>query len=719
MEYNIMKLKCATLCLAAALLLAACGGSGGGADHPPPVTDSTAPTVTAFTATGTSSPVTISGFTASDNVAVTGYLITENVSKPAANSASWRAAAPGSYATLTTGSVTLYPWVKDAAGNVSAVYASPVSLTLTAPAETPKLGTNLNWMADWDPEKLPADLMWSARAWATVDGNGYNVGNWAPLDSHGWPIVSVGTTFGAIFEAAPWVGTFKLSFTNRQGTVGDTVSSRSGGGNITLTNRQHNSGTNVTTYDVKVLSYSADQFIWLMWAGSTGGVTDVHLMRPLKDGSGWHAIGTPLSDHIIDRLAHFSTIRTMQTSGGATLSSGSDTVWSGRTKPWSYQGPTDADRPGGVAIENLIAMANQANKDLWVTIPFRADDNYIRKMAQVMRYGSDGITPYTSDQTSPVFAPLKPTLNLYVEHGNEIWNGGYGYWANENYDLNNAEIAAGDPHHTTYRSSDSLTWGYSWRRTGWLAVRQSLIFREVFGDAAMMTRVRPILATQHVRFATTDEPLYYVRDVWGHGYGSSVAYGSLNQYGNVAHPANYYIYALATAAYFPDDNSRLNDVSSATAMIDSVVTALNNTAADSLLPAMTWNSNIATSLGLKYVAYEGGANLISQLMPAGATVANARLANYDPVQGAHMGANIDAGTGLPLADQSNYLYGRAFSEWAKAGGGLFMHFTLGSGPGAGGMFGLCPPSAESDSDPRLETGPKWEAVKAYGKAWGQ
>jgi hypothetical protein len=348
-------------------------------------------------------------------------------------------------------------------------------------------------------------------------------------------------------------------------------------------------------------------------------------------------------------------------------------------------------------------------------------------MAQVLRYGSDGINPYTSEQTSPppIFAPLKPTLNLYVEHGNEIWNGGYGYWANENYDLNQAEIAAGDPHHTTYTTSDSNTWGYSWRRTGWLAVRQSLIFREVFGDAAMMTRVRPILATQHVRYATTGEPLYYIRDVWGHGFNSSVAYGSVNQYGNVAHPANYYIYALATAVYFPDGNGSLN-VSSATAMIDSVVTELNNPAQGTLLPAITWNFNIATSLGLKYVAYEGGANLIPDLMPGSmsgratpATVENARLANYDPVQGAHMGANIDAGTGLPLADQSSYLYGRAFSEWAKAGGGLFMHFTLGSGAGGGGMFGLCPPSAESDSDPRLETGPKWEAVKAYGKAWGQ
>jgi len=63
-----------------------------------------------------------------------------------------------------------------------------------------------------------------------------------------------------------------------------------------------------------------------------------------------------------------------------------------------------------------------------------------------------------------------------------------------------------------------------------------------------------------------------------------------------------------------------------------------------------------------------------------------------------MGANLDGVTGLPLADQSDSIYGPAFSEWAKTGGGLFMNFTLGSGAGGNGTFGLCPPSAESGAD---------------------
>lgn len=608
----------------------------------------------------------------------------------------------------------------NAAGSGTATLSVTIDAAPEPPANQPKLGTNLNWMMDWDPEKLAADLMWQARPWSTGDGNGTNVVNWTAVDAQGWPLVSAGTRFGAIFEMAPWVGTYKLSFRNRQGSTGDTVSSYSG--NITLTNRQHDPGTNVTTYDVNVPSFSANQFIWLLWTGSTGGITDVHLMRPLQDGSGWHPVGTPLSDHVIDRLAHFTTIRTMQTGGGTSLTTGTDTVWPGRTKPWSsQQRSSDAGRSGGVAIENLIAMANQADKDLWITLPFRADDDYIRKVAQVLRYGSDGINPYTSEQASPVFAPLKPGLAVYVEHGNEIWNPGYGYWSSENYDLNQAEIAAGDPHHTTYRSSSSGTWGYSWRRVGWLVVRHSLIFRQVFGDAAMMTRVRPILASQNSRYATTSEPLHYIRDVWGQGYGTSVVYGSVNEFGNVARPASYYVYALATALYFPDDNSALN-VSSASTLLDGVTAQLGSTAAESLLVAAAWNQDIAASLGLKYVAYEGGDNLIPSLMSGGATsanIANARLASFDPAQGGRMGANIDAGTGLPRADQGGYIYGRVFSEWARLGGGLFMHFTLGQAADGGGMFGLCPPSAQSGSDPRLETGPKWEAVKAFGRAWGQ
>src|SRR3990172_4433570 len=71
--------------------------------HP---TDSTAPTVTAFAipATSASLTVAITTFTATDAVGVTGYLVTESSTVPAASAAGWTASAPATYTFATEGS---------------------------------------------------------------------------------------------------------------------------------------------------------------------------------------------------------------------------------------------------------------------------------------------------------------------------------------------------------------------------------------------------------------------------------------------------------------------------------------------------------------------------------------------------------------------------------------------------------------------------------------
>lgn len=108
------------------------------------VGDTTAPAVTSFTigaATGQTVPIT--AFTGSDNVAVTGYLISEANSPVAALGApGWSSTPPTTYTTsATSGTVTLYPWVKDAAGNVSSAFATPRSFTVTTAA------TSISWSA--------------------------------------------------------------------------------------------------------------------------------------------------------------------------------------------------------------------------------------------------------------------------------------------------------------------------------------------------------------------------------------------------------------------------------------------------------------------------------------------------------------------------------------------------------------------------------------------
>ncbi|MGE5644760.1 MAG: DUF4082 domain-containing protein, partial [Acidobacteriota bacterium] len=96
------------------------------------LTDTAAPTVTAFTIPSTSSSLTtpITTFTATDNVAVTGYMVTESATPPSAGAAGWTTSAPASYTFTTAGTKTLFAWARDAAGNVSSPLSGTVTVTV-------------------------------------------------------------------------------------------------------------------------------------------------------------------------------------------------------------------------------------------------------------------------------------------------------------------------------------------------------------------------------------------------------------------------------------------------------------------------------------------------------------------------------------------------------------------------------------------------------------
>jgi chitinase len=102
------------------------------------VPDTTAPTVATFAvpSSATSQTVTVTAFTATDNIGVTGYLITESSTPPSPSASGWVSSAPASYSAASAGSHTLYPWAKDAAGNVSAVHGSPLTIVISLPDTT-------------------------------------------------------------------------------------------------------------------------------------------------------------------------------------------------------------------------------------------------------------------------------------------------------------------------------------------------------------------------------------------------------------------------------------------------------------------------------------------------------------------------------------------------------------------------------------------------------
>jgi hypothetical protein len=99
--------------------------------------DNVAPSVTSFTVPATSTTVSVTGISiaASDNIAVTGYCLTESNSSAGC---AWSSAKPTSFTFTTFGAKTLYAFAKDAAGNASSSATGSVTITnQTTPSAYP------------------------------------------------------------------------------------------------------------------------------------------------------------------------------------------------------------------------------------------------------------------------------------------------------------------------------------------------------------------------------------------------------------------------------------------------------------------------------------------------------------------------------------------------------------------------------------------------------
>ena len=114
--------------------------------------DTTPPKVTSFSISPTSSSltVTINVFAATDDVGVTGYMITESPTAPLPADAKWSSSAPSNYTFTTPGSKTLYGWAKDAAGKVSSGVSATTTISSTTPPSTPEEAPDLTvWVGKW------------------------------------------------------------------------------------------------------------------------------------------------------------------------------------------------------------------------------------------------------------------------------------------------------------------------------------------------------------------------------------------------------------------------------------------------------------------------------------------------------------------------------------------------------------------------------------------
>lgn len=272
----------------------------------------------------------------------------------------------------------------------------------------PQFGMNIDYLNYYQTQIPFRDISHSSNDWIRVNpslGIYHNTTQPLSLDASGypteltdgWQVYALAITESSVLPT----GNYRLSW--------------SGSGTVTITGTGTSlvsSGSNERIYS---LSGSASGQIRVYITATTLGnhVHNIKLEMP-----GYASATSRFYDSFADELSEFGVLRFLDwcyPNGNTTVSQ-----WSDRNIPSSmFWGNIR-----GVPFEIMVELCNELDTDLWLTLPHLVDDTYVQNLARLVRYGSDGVNPYTSTQTSPVYPPLNSNLRVWVEYSNEVWSPG-------------------------------------------------------------------------------------------------------------------------------------------------------------------------------------------------------------------------------------------------------------------------------------------------------
>ncbi len=504
-----------------------------------------------------------------------------------------------------------------------------------SPAQQTSVGINL--AGDW----LWADAVRQARShWDTAAHLGDGA---ATEDANNWPTEDCSLL---VWEGHAYnEGTYALSF-NGQATVAVSYNYGTVNGASSSTGT-YNAATNTTTATVAITDTSAENCSLIFTntrrtaaSATNTGLTNVHLYRPVSESSSTsYAPGTLFTNQTLAMSAKFAVTRFMDLVGA---NNSTQVNWSDRPLPGAWN-------QAFMAYEYVVAYGNAANTDIYVNVPLEATPAYFTNLANLIRYGSDGVNPYTSAQSSPVYAPLNAGLHVYLEYSNEVWNFGF-QQAGQNHDIVSADQSANNTEWSILNFDGAVAQNIytgCWRRIAYQGKLLSDTFRAVFGDAAMppnaTATVRPLLMFQAGNGqATGGTQLQFLDDFFNNSDGvTHVA---------TPHPVDYFFWGGGGATYYTsnDDTASTVDALFASGVPDTGYAGTNQ--ADTAL---------MKGYGLKRVAYEGG---------------------WSVYNGSN-GFSSDAGTAAALAkfdNRATTAQESAHTIFQQAGGDLNIFYTSSS-----------------------------------------
>jgi len=357
-------------------------------------------------------------------------------------------------------------------------------------------GVNANSSIGYLGNRLYADAMKGGRVEWTEPGND----NPVPLDDDGWPLRDA--TIIAFEGAAQTRGTYRLSFEGQAEVATFPKAAMKTDGaefdGLLPKGTGYDARTNVTHAilrlddDSSILYLTFRKTQRMAGAPVGGGIRNVRLMRPVAPGaSESYAPGTLFDRALEQSFSGFTALRWI-------LNFDKEAHWAERSRPSQVRGVRGTEP---TTWEYVVMLANETGRDLYICTPVNADDDYLQRVARLFRFGSDARgEPYESVRANPVFPPLNPNLRLYVERSNEIWNWSFSQAGDNQRQA--ADAVARDTADGRIVNFDQAAQrdhgGDLWLRWHALRTKQLAdVFRRVFGEDAMGTRIRILYEYQY------------------------------------------------------------------------------------------------------------------------------------------------------------------------------------------------------------------------------
>jgi hypothetical protein len=319
--------------------------------------------------------------------------------------------------------------------------ALPIFARAEPPPAKPRLGMNLNGPCDWNTELPFVDVFRLSRTWISQKkGLSWGKGPELSLDEHGW----VKKLEADCFAETPMCTIEKGHYPSGRYTV-----LFEGKGQLTFSGAASIAESQPNRMVIQVDSSKGGFFLQLR---ATDPVDPVRNIRVIMPGFEDSYAKQPFHPEFLARWRGVACLRFMDwmKTNGSRIS-----MWSERPRPDDV-----SFTPKGIPVEVMVALCNQQKADAWFCMPHLADDEYIRRFAQLVKES------------------LSPELKVYIEFSNEVWNGMFAQskWAGEQ------GVKLGFA---------KQPWEAGWAFTAYRSVQIFRMWEEVFGGRQRLVRVLP------------------------------------------------------------------------------------------------------------------------------------------------------------------------------------------------------------------------------------